>query len=265
VVHPLHRPAARSAERSAVRSVAARLPLVAALIAALAVVLAGAASAHVHVDPDTAAPGGDATVSFTVPNETDDANTTKVEVEIPTDHPIGSVSVEAIPGWTVKVDRTTLAKPIQTDDGEITETASKITWSGGSIAPDQFQNFTVSFDSLPDDVDSLVFPTVQTYSNGDVVRWIDRPTTDGTEPEHPAPVLTLAAAGSAGDHATTTTEAAGASSEAASTSSSAPDGVTKDDVDSAKTLGIVGIVVGAVGLLAAAGALVRKPKGAARS
>jgi uncharacterized protein len=174
------------------------------------------------------------------------------------------VSVEAIPGWTVKVDHTTLAKPIRTDDGEITETASRITWSGGSIAPDQFQNFTVSFDSLPDDVGSLVFPTVQTYSNGDVVRWIDRPTTDGTEPEHPAPVLTLGPADEAADHATTTMAAAGStSSDTASTSSSG--NVTQDDVDSAKTLGIVGIVVGALGLLAAVGALMRKPKAASPS
>jgi uncharacterized protein len=236
------------------------------LFAGLAVVFAGAASAHVHLDPSTASKGGDATVSFTVPNEEDAADTTMVEVQIPTDHPIGSVSVEAIPGWTAKVERSTLAKPIRTDDGEITQTASKITWSGGTIGPDQFQNFTVSFDSLPDDVDSLVFPTVQTYSNGDVVRWIDQPTTEGSEPEHPAPTLTLTATGSGGHDATTTTVAASSSgSSNDQTAAGSSVGASKDDVDSAKTLGIVGIVVGAVGLLVAAGALVRKPKGTSPS
>lgn len=42
--------------------------------------------------------------------------------------------------------------------------------------------------------DQLVFKALQTYSDGDTVRWIDDPA-PGTEPEHPAPVLTLAPAG----------------------------------------------------------------------
>jgi hypothetical protein len=40
----------------------------------------------------------------------------------------------------------------------------------------------------------MVFKALQTYSDGTIVRWIDEPTTDGTEPEKPAPVLKLAAA-----------------------------------------------------------------------
>jgi hypothetical protein len=37
----------------------------------------------------------------------------------------------------------------------------------------------------------LVFKAVQTYDNGDVVRWIDTSTPGGAEPDHPAPTVTL--------------------------------------------------------------------------
>jgi len=48
-------------------------------------------------------------------------------------------------------------------------------WSGGRIAPGQFQDFSVSADPLPQGVSQLAFKAIQTYSNGDVVRWIDVP------------------------------------------------------------------------------------------
>jgi hypothetical protein len=46
---------------------------------------------------------------------------------------------------------------------------------------------------MPTDVDSLAFPTVQGYSSGEEVAWIDPIGDDGTEPEHPAPTLELVA------------------------------------------------------------------------
>jgi methionine-rich copper-binding protein CopC len=44
---------------------------------------------------------------------------------------------------------------------------------------------------LPEDVDQILFPSIQTYASGEVVRWIDEPLESGEEPEHPAPLLTL--------------------------------------------------------------------------
>ena len=174
-------------------------------LAAVTVLLAVAAipaSAHVTIQPPNATQGGFATEVFQVPNERDDAQTTMVEVTFPTDHPIAFVSVEPVPGWTVKVDKATLAKPIKSEGGDITEAVSKITWSGGAIEPGTFQRFPVSMGPLPD-VDSLEFKAVQTYSSGEVVRWIDVASGD-EEPEHPAPVLHLTAAA---DEATTATTA----------------------------------------------------------
>ena len=109
-----------------------------AAVAVLLVVLAAPASAHVTIQPREATQGGFATEAFQVPNERDDASTTMVEVTFPTDQPIAFVSVEPVPGWTVQVDKATLAKPVKTDDGEITEAVSKITWSGGEIPAGPF-------------------------------------------------------------------------------------------------------------------------------
>ena len=127
---------------------------------------------------------------------------------------------------------------------------SKITWSGGSIAPGTFQRFPVSLGPLPETA-SLEFKSVQTYSDGEVVRWIETVTPGGDEPERPAPTLTLVAA--------TDDEAA-----AATTAATLPDDVaTSSDVDSAKTIGIIGAVLGGLGLIVAVIAIARRPKAAA--
>lgn len=149
-----------------------------------------AASAHVTVTPNTAAPGGYARMAFNVPNEKPNASTVKLEVVLPTDHPIVSVSVQPVPGWTATAQKSKLPQPVQTDDGQVTEAVTSIVWQGGQVQPGQFQQFLVSFGPLPKDTPSLVFKALQTYSDGSVVRWIDVPGGAG-EPEHPAPTLSL--------------------------------------------------------------------------
>ena len=89
----------------------------------------------------------------------------------------------------------TLAKPVVTDDGSFSAAVSEVTWRGGQILPGQYQDFSVSADPLPAGVGQLAFKAIQTYSNGDVVRWIDLPQPGQPAPEHPAPVLTLTPAG----------------------------------------------------------------------
>jgi uncharacterized protein len=135
-------------------------------------------------------------------------------------------SYQAVPGWTVAVKTQKLATPIQTDDGPVTEQVSQLTWTADSksagIQPGQFQDFPV-FVLLPGKAgSSLTFKAVQTYSNGKVVRWIGAPDSDT-----PAPTVALTGGTSAAD------------SEGAS-----------------KGLGIAALIVGALGLLAGAVAIV---------
>ena len=133
-------------------------------------------------------------------------------------------------GWTRTVTMKKLAKPVTSDDGTVTERVATVTWSGGKIAPGEFDEFGFSA-SVPDTAGTvLVFPAVQTYSDGKVVHWVGDASAD-----EPAPRVTLTAAES-GDHTT----AAASSSDSSS-----------DDSESRANLGIaLGALALAAGLVA---------------
>ncbi len=213
------------------------------------VALAGPASAHVTVQPSSAPKGGYGTISFKVPNEEENADTTKLQVFFPTDRPLASVAVQPVPGWTATVTKVRLAHPITTDDGQVTEAVASITWSGGRIAPGQFQQFPVSMGPLPTGAASLTFKALQTYGKDQVVRWIDVARPGAAAPAHPAPVLTLTAVG-AGDGAAGTAASAGADGTApAGGAASVRQTAANDDTDTtARVLGVAGIVLGAGGV-----------------
>jgi uncharacterized protein YcnI len=220
-----------------------RMAALGTLTAGSVLLLAGPAFAHVTVNPDSAPKGGYSTVDVKVPNEQDNASTVKVEVDLPKDHPIPSVSTQPVPGWTVKITKSHVDKPLTVEGQQVHEAVTKVTWTGGKIGPGRFQQFPLSLGPLPKNTDQLALKALQTYSNGDVVRWIEIPQKGQPEPEHPAPVLhlTAAAADAGHDHATTSDKAPAASS----THESASAGGTTDTT--ARVLGIVGIVVGVAG------------------
>ncbi|MEU1656685.1 hypothetical protein HEP81_01252 [Streptomyces griseofuscus] len=228
---------------SASRITPRRAGAVTALTAASVLLAAGAASAHVTVHPESYAKGAtDGVLTFRVPNEEDHAYTSKVQVFLPTDHPVLGVLVHPGDGWSAKVTTTKLKTPVKTDDGTTTEAASEITFTGGKIEPGQYEDFNVAFGELPEDADQLVFKTLQTYSDGKVVRWIEQPASGDDEPDNPAPSLKLTA-----DDAS---PAAAPARTAATTTAKASD-------STARELGVAGLVVGALGLAAAAFALLR--------
>jgi uncharacterized protein YcnI len=206
------------------------------------------ASAHVTVNPKTAEQGSYAKLTFRVPTEETNATTTKVEVNIPTDHPITSIGVQPTPGWTYALDRSTLPTPVTSHGATITDVVSKITWTAdptSAIKPGEFNEFNISAGPMPKDASDIAFKAVQTYSNGDVVRWIDIPAT-GAAAEHPAPTLALTAPAPANDAAgkdlTITTEK-----------------VTKETDMTTRTLAIVGVALGAAAVGLTLTARRRKP------
>ncbi|MEV4120506.1 YcnI family protein [Micromonospora sp. NPDC049645] len=219
---------------------AAALAFTAAATAVLG--FAGPASAHVTVNPKEATQGGYARVAFRVPNESDSASTVKLEVVLPENAPLGSVSTMPVPGWTVAVEKRKVDPPIEVHGSPITEAVSKLTWTASGdagVKPGQFQEFPVSMGPLPQ-VDSMVFKVLQTYSDGNISRWIDEPAPGAEEPEHPAPVLTLAAAA-----------AAPSGSAAPSAAAVATTGDDDDDEGNglAVGLGVAGLVAGLAGLV----------------
>ncbi|MFJ7147599.1 YcnI family protein [Streptomyces sp. NPDC100445] len=235
------------------RTTLRRAGAVTALTAAGLLAAAGVASAHVTVHPGGYAKGAtDGVLTFRVPNEEDGASTTKVQVFLPTDHPLLGVLVSPRDGWTAKVTETKLKKPVKTDDGTITDAVSQITWTGGKIGPGHYEDFDVAFGQLPDDTDRLAFKTLQSYSDGKTVRWIEEPS-GGDEPENPAPVLMLTAESPAEGGTASPVPSAPANS----TTDSGTSASSSSDDSTARGLGVAGLVVGVLGLAAAAFAVVR--------
>ncbi|MFG2933018.1 YcnI family copper-binding membrane protein [Streptomyces achromogenes] len=224
--------------------------IAAATVAAGSAVLAPSvpAFAHVTVQPEgTAAKGGYAVVDVKVPNERDDASTTKVEISLPADHPIASVMPQPVPGWKATVTKSKLDKPLTMHGEKIDEAVSKVTWTadGKGIEPGFFQKFPLSLGALPENTDQLVFKALQTYSDKEVVRWIEVPQEGQDEPENPAPVLKLAAAAE-DEH--DSASAANATDKAGTTEKTAAADSGDDTDTTARVLGVAGIVIGIAGV-----------------
>ncbi len=227
----------------------------AAGILAAGFVLAGAASAHVTVTAPGATSGGsDQEITFRVPVEKD-VNSVGLQVALPTNTPIASVLVLPVPGWTSTEKSVKLAEPIVTDDGDITEAVSEITWTatGGGLKPGQFGEFTIIAGRLPD-AKSLTFPAVQTYADGSTVDWNQVAAPGSTaEPDNPAPVLDLAAARDASGSAAPSSPASAVAAAGANGGSSS------------NWPGVVGMIAGILALLISIAVLLLTRARAARS
>jgi uncharacterized protein YcnI len=182
-----------------------------------------------------------------VPNERDTASTVKVDLELPPG--FIAASYEPKLGWSVKVTKQKLTKPIQTDDGPIDEQVRRITFTGhgknGRIAPGQFMDFPLSVQIPGKPGDKLTFKALQTYSNGEVVRWIGAPDSDT-----PAPIVTVTKAAAAAAAA-----GSGAPAPAAASSSSGGSG------GASKGLGVTALILGALGLVAGLAAFGARRRG----
>ncbi|MFX0573385.1 YcnI family protein [Nocardia nepalensis] len=205
----------------------------AATAAGLVLLAGGTASAHVSADAPGATQGKYAVITFKVPTESETANTTELTITLPN---LKSARTEPIPGWSSKVDRNDKAE------------ATTVTWTADpgapGVRPGQFQRFVLSVGPLPTQAE-ISFPATQTYSDGKVVKWDQPMGADGSEPEHPAPMLTLAAAkggDGADDHHVDTESAAEKSN---------------DTDDTARWLGGIGLALGLLGVALGLGNVIR--------
>jgi uncharacterized protein YcnI len=210
-----------------------------------ALVAVPAASAHVTLNPNEVAAGSFSRFAVRVPNERPNADTTKVVVELP--EGLAFVSFQPKPGWTRTVSTEKLANPVTNDEGEtVTERIATVTWEGGKIAPGEFDEFGMSA-KVPDGVQTLAFPSTQTYSNGEVVHWVGE---EGADTPAPRVMLTAAAAGESDSHTETTAAPAASSDES-------------EDDDGRETLTLVLAIAGLVAGLAALGVVFfRRPRAA---
>ncbi|MFF2032516.1 YcnI family protein [Arthrobacter sp. NPDC058192] len=226
---------------------------------------AAAASAHVHVESDDPAAGGYSHLTFNVPNESPTAKTSKLEVTLPTDTPLTSVSVKPIEGWTAVVTTGDLPKPVTVAGATVTKAPRSVVWTADAahqIGPNEYQAFSLSVGVLPDAGTTVVLPAAQTYTDGTVVKWDEKAVEGQAEPEHPAPSFVTtardadtAAAPTASAAPAAVPAAAVAEPAASQAPAAAPVASTSDN--SGSTAGWFGLAAGLIGLAAGVTALAR--------
>jgi periplasmic copper chaperone A len=222
-----------------------RYPAIVVAAVALALVVPAVAQAHISLHPNVVPAGSYATLNVRMPGEQANAHVTELDMLLPSG--FTSVDYQPVPGWTVSEKLTKLAKPIQSDDGPISDEISQIIWKWtgplGKISDGQFLQFPLSI-AIPDNDagKSLRFKAVQSYSNGQVVRWIQ----PGLDDQNPAPTINVSAKGGnlvdvAGAEAGPEPGQTGAGNAVAT--------VAKSSGGASKGLAIVALIVGALGLI----------------
>lgn len=208
-----------------------KLAIVGAIVTGAVALAAGPAFAHVAIEREgSVSSSGVVAATVVVPNEKDDAGTVTVELVFPASPKLTMVEAEAVEGWTATVKKAS-------DDS-----VESVTWTGGPITGDEEVELPISVGDVPEDVDAVDFKAIQTYDDGDVVRWIDPTPASGEEPDHPAPVLLVSGAAS-GHDAAGDDHAAGES-----------------DDDGLSTGAIIAIVLGVIIVLAAIGLMISRSR-----
>jgi uncharacterized protein YcnI len=246
------------------KTTALKTATVLAAAAGLTLLGAGAASAHVGVDPASTSEGGFSQLTFRVPNESATAKTSKITVTLPTETPFTSVSVKPLDGWKAEIKEGTLPKPVEVDGATITKAAVSVTWTADAahqIGQHEYQTFSISVGRLPKAGTTVMLPAAQAYTDGTIVNW-DEPAAEGqAEPEHPAPsFVTTAPAGEHGAHGAAPETPAAETPAAEATAASATSPAAGDAMPS--TLGWAGLTAGLLGLAAGVTALARTRKAA---
>ncbi|HEX7279061.1 MAG TPA: YcnI family protein [Solirubrobacterales bacterium] len=215
-----------------------KIKLILALFGAFALMAPASAGAHVTLQPSEAAAGDFTVLDVRVPNERDDSATTKVDVQFPPGFIFASY--QPVPGWSVNVKMEKLAKPITSHGEEITEQVAQMTWTadstGSAIQPGQFLDFPISVQIPGKAGDTLTFKALQTYDDGEVVRWIGAPDAD-----EPAPQVTV----TEGDE------------EHAAAAADHDEAESDDSDDGGDGLAIAALILGILALLLGGAALAR--------
>ncbi|MGO4804647.1 YcnI family protein [Arthrobacter sp. 2MCAF15] len=235
----------------------------ATLTAGLLAAGAAAASAHVHVDSDDPAAGGYSHLTFNVPNESATAKTSKLEVTLPTETPLTSVSVKPVEGWTAVITIAELPTPVTIAGATVTKAPRTVVWTADAahqIGPNEYQAFSLSVGVLPEAGTTVTLPATQTYTDGTVVAWDQKALEGQPEPEHPAPSFVTTAADTEPAHGAapaTASPAAVAEPAASPAPAAAPATAASTTDNSGSIAGWIGLAAGLAGLAAGVTALAR--------
>jgi uncharacterized protein YcnI len=143
------------------------------VVAMLGVLLMPAiASAHVVVTPDEVETAQYQIFDVSVPNEKQ-VDVTEVKLLVPTR--LKNVTPTTKTGWTIQTDKSS-------EDAAV----KSITWSGGSISSGQRDDFTFQAQA-PGQTGDLTWKAYQTYADGTVVSWDQKPSGSDEEGKNSGP------------------------------------------------------------------------------
>jgi periplasmic copper chaperone A len=200
------------------------------------------ASAHVSVNASSAAAGSYTVLTFSVSHGCEGSPTTALSIDIP--EAITAVTPTVHPNWDVSKVSADAAAPI--DDGHGESSANRTGQIVYTAKAPLLEGFRDTFElsmQLPADAagETLAFPVLQTCEVGET-QWNELASEGSAEPEHPAPTVAVtAASGSAHGHG-----------DAGADLTATPASETSDTGDIvARSLGLGGLVVGAIGIVLA--------------
>jgi len=184
--------------------------------------LANPAAAHVVVSPEEVTAGDYETLTVSVPTEKE-VPTTEIRVEVPEGFLLSGV--QPVPGWE---------HAFEEDRGVVTA----VTFSGGEIRPQEFQQFLVQAQA-PEEPGGYPWRATQTYEDGSTVEWTGAP-----DSEEPASVVEVVSGGPEATESSPEPSGSSASQEAG--------GEAEVLADTGGTNPVVYAGIGVAGLLASA-------------
>lgn len=147
---------------------------------------ASAAEVTISTSPAEVHQGDAVEVAVVLPEERTASRTTRIELRMPADAPIGEVYPLSVPGWAPRITTRTLDRPVAGIHApELDQVTEAVTWIRVPDAATGPARLSLGMGPMPA-TDRLTFQVVQTYADGTVVRWADPP--GGA---HPAPTVTL--------------------------------------------------------------------------
>ncbi|WNM39927.1 DUF1775 domain-containing protein [Micromonospora halotolerans] len=146
---------------------------------------ASAAEVTLTTSPAQVHQGDAIELAVVLPEERAGSRTSRIELRMPVDAPIGEVYPLSVPDWAPTITTRTLDQPVAgIHSSELNQVTDAVSWIRvpGTTKP---ARLSLGMGPMPA-TDKLTFTVIQTYTDGTVVRWADPP--GGA---HPAPTVTL--------------------------------------------------------------------------
>jgi len=152
--------------------------------------LAAPASAHVVIAPAEAPAGSYTRIAFMVGHGCAGAATTAIEVTMP--EGLSTARPQPKPGWSIAVEMRAVERPIPTEHGLVRQAPAMISWTGGPLPDQHYEEFVMLIATPNRAGETLIFPVIQRCEGGAQNAWVEV-APEGARARNPAATLRLRA------------------------------------------------------------------------